>query len=493
MKAKRLISLLLCLIIAVSAVLNFTSCNNTENPIGSSDKTTVIEETTGREEEPPKTPSELEKNLTEALKNYLNSENFTSTVQSATTTQARVPLLYLRYVDGTFYTKDNVFGLKKYLNYINDLVDDGKICDYKFSSSAVAAQGWYSIVDYLYSWSLIYNQYLQWCFETDTVDESLQLYIPMIEEYLSKMDSWLKMSYFDKVQYNGEEIGNPYSTGFNILMNFGSRYSKYPLEWWEGFLEIVAERTGSSKGHDKFLKAYKEAENLQQSELSGYGRTLMTLFQDICPSSRVAFGYHIFEVLPMIAANLGIADATPYCDSYMLDYYQKDENGAFIKDGGTPNWVGFSGRPLCGPLYRNNEKYDVKFEKTMQGYFPYTDGWNQPLDEMINMDRLCNFYNHTLNTGANVAPQYGLLYGMMNGLDMENYRKEVPYGDETGDEVFNVITLWRNNLKTDDEGNYIIQNTLDMAVAIAYLAQQNGIEAPSPLGVYSKDSAVIKF
>ena len=67
MKAKRLISLLLCLIIAVSAVFNFTSCNNTENPIGSSDKTTAIGETTGGEEEPPVTPSELEKNLTEAL------------------------------------------------------------------------------------------------------------------------------------------------------------------------------------------------------------------------------------------------------------------------------------------------------------------------------------------------------------------------------------------------------------------------------------------
>lgn len=141
----------------------------------------------------------------------------------------------------------------------------------------------------------------------------------------------------------------------------------------------------------------------------------------------------------------------------------------------------------------------------MQGYFPYTDGWGQPLDEMINMDRLCNWYNHDLGTSANVAPQYGLLYGFMNGIDMEHYVKEVYHSqvckgeeckyhiEEQDGQVYNIVTLWRDSLKKDENGKYVISTTTDMAVAIAYIAQIEGIEAPAPVGAYSKDSAVINL
>ncbi len=192
----------------------------------------------------------------------------------------------------------------------------------------------------------------------------------------------------------------------------------------------------------------------------------------------------------------------------MLSYYEKDENGNFKKNGGTPNWVGFSGRPLAGAALRNEPEYSVVYEKTMQGYFPFTDGWNQPLDEMINMDRLCNYYNHDLQTGSNVAPFYGLLYGYMNGIDMEHYKKEVYHSavctDPTGEnckyhineqdgQIYNIVSMWTENLKTDDDGNIVLSSVSDMAVAIAYLAKYNGIATPSPIGVYNAKNAVIKF
>lgn len=449
-------------------------------------------------------PDELTAGLTVSLKAYLQSEEFSDAVQRANTTQARLPLLYLRYVDSTFYSVDNVVQFKKYLNYINDIIDKGEIVDYKYSSSQVASTGWYGVLDYLYSWSLIYNQYMQWCNESGVTDNSFDIYIPMVERYINKIDTWSSKN-ANEYEYAGEKFNhaNLYYKGYNILNGFGaSKLETYNYEWFEGFLKIVAEQTGSTAGHEAFLKAYKKCDE-HNDDLRTYGQSvLLPLYNDLMPVTRVAFGYNSYNTLPLVAANLGIKGATPFCDEFMLSYYDKDENGDFIKDGGTPNWVGFSGRPVCGSLYRDNERYDVVFEKTMQGYFPFTDGWSQPLDEMINLDRLCNYYNHTLGTGANVAPQYALMTAMMHGIDMEHYKKEasLTYTDEngkdvieTGDEIFNVITLWRESLSTDEDGNYIINGFTNMAVAIAYLAQVNGIDAPTPLGVYSAEQSVIKL
>ncbi len=369
---------------------------------------------TGCEKSPakPAEPNKLALELSASLKTYLNSEEFKSAMQEAHTARERTELMYLKYVDGTFYGTDNVVQLKKYLNYINYIVENSELSDALFASSPASEQGWYGITDFLFGWSFMYNQYLQYCAGASVTDTSLSVYLPMIKSYLQKTDAFLQ--------------NNPVETPSDA------------------------------------------------------------------PVIKVAWGFSATNVLPMIAANLGIYGATPYCDGVMLSYYEKDENGKFIKEGDTPDWVGFSGRPMCASLYRANEKYSLAYEKTMQGYFPFTDGWNQPLEEMVNLDRLCNYYNRTLSSGASAVPEYALLTAMMHGIDMENYVKESPAQDENGDETFNVISLWREEL-TVENGEYIINNFTDMAVAIAYIAQSSGIAAPTPLGSYSGSSAVIKL
>lgn len=347
----------------------------------------------------------LAKELEESLREYFRSTDFTQAL-SAGTAQERLPLLYLKYVKGAVYSKENAEDFEKYLSFAEELKLDGEISDGKFENSSARKQGWYSITDYLYSYSLIYNQYLKYLDETGGKENPYAADLPAVERYIRQADDTLK---------NGGELGY------------------------------------------------------------------------------VAWGYSAVDMLPLTAANLGIKDATPYCDGVMLSYYEK-ENGEFKRQGATPNWVGFTGRPLAGSLYKNNEKYDVAFEKTMQGYFPFTDGFDQPLEEMINLDRLCDYYNHTLPAGESVAPQYALMTAMMHGIDMENYKKQVypPKSGETGEETFNVITMWRSSLNRDG-GKYVIDNVADMAVAIAYIAQCYGVNAPTPLREYSPSLAVIEL
>ena len=110
---------------------------------------------------------------------------------------------------------------------------------------------------------------------------------------------------------------------------------------------------------------------------------------------------------------------------------------------------------------------------------------------MITLDLYGKYYNHTLTTGANVTPQWGLLTGYMHGIDMENYVVGQPVEGEPTE--YNIISLWLDNLDTDENGNYIIKGNIDMAVAICYLASINGIEAPTPLGVYNSADKVIEI
>lgn len=501
---KRLLALLLALTAVLSA-LSFAACgegtdpNAGHTPSGEGTGTPSGETGEPGEGEEVPAPDQLAEELKASLKVYLASESFSKAVQSANTTQARLPLLYLRYVDGDFYTTDCVISFKKYLNYINDLVDGGKLSDARYSSSQIT--GWYGLTDYLYSWSLIYNQYMQWCAETGTADESFRIYLPMIEEYLLKADAYAAKG-SQEYQYEDETItqSNLYYKGYNVVNSFSTtQLGRYPLAWFEGLLAgPVAEATGSTEGHAAFLSAYEAASSMESSALRNYGKnTLLPLWRDLFIVQQVAFGYGFNNTLPLIRANLGLETKLPYCDAFMLAYYETDEEGNFEREGGTPNWVGFSGRPVAASLYRDSAEYSVAFEKTMQGYFPFQDqGMTQPgIDGMINLDRLCNYYNHTLETSSNVVPQFALLTGMMHGIDMEHYRKEVPDTEngETGAEVFNIITLWRENLAKDASGAYVISGTTDMAVAIAYIAKTEGIEAPSPLGLYDPAQAVISL
>ena len=447
----------------------------------------------------PDEPDQLAEELKASLAVYLSSEQFETSVLNAKTAQARVPLQYLRYIDGDFYTDNIVSQFRYYLDMIAEICEDGTLKDSLFADSSIAASGWYGISDYLYTWSFIYNQYMQWC-EAKGVTDSVykMMYFDAIADYIGRVDEYQKNSQKYYV-FNDKVVSqaNLYYEGYNAINNIRTASRRLTADQFEELLGLVSQATGNTDGHKAFLDRYaKDISNIDSmstTEQNAFKNEVMALWKSCMPVTQVSFGYGITNILPMVAYNLGITGATPYCDSVMLSYYDKDEDGNFIKAGGTPNWVGFSGRPVAASIYRGNEQYSVVYEKTMQGYFPYTDGWNQPLDEMINLDRLYNYYNHDLGTGANVAPEFALLTGMMHGIDMEHYVKEVSMeGEEPGKE-YSIISLWRANLNQDEEGKYLIENTTDMAVAIAYCAIAEGVEAPTPLGLYSSDVAVIRF
>lgn len=84
---------------------------------------------------------------------------------------------------------------------------------------------------------------------------------------------------------------------------------------------------------------------------------------------------------------------------------------------------------------------------------------------------------------------------MMHGIDPEHYKKAVPSEEfgETGEEIFNLITLWRDTLPVDADGNFKITNLQNMAVAIAYIAMTEGVEAPTPIGLFDASLAVVKL
>lgn len=340
-----------------------------------------------------------ETQLKAALQTYLASNAYVQAAQNPTTAQDRVPLLYLKYIDGNHYTQDSVAALQTNLRFIDDMVQNGAIDDATFDGSTVQAAGWNSIVDYLYTWSLCYNQYLSYCAHTNEADAFAD-YIPMISTYVRAADSAVQ---------SGNYIG-------------------------------------------------------------------------------VAWGYAAENVLPLIAANLGLQNVTPYCDTTMLSYYEK-ENGAFVKTTECGNWNGFTGRPLAASLYRDNAAYDVTYEKAQQGYYIIDGNAAYPyaLSDCVTLDNLCEHFVYTLQSDygeLTVNPQYALLTAMAHGLDMTRYQKT------TGGKTVDAISLWRESIQ-DADGNYSIDNVADMAVAIAYLARKKGVTAPTPVGLYAQSQSVL--
>lgn len=368
------------------------------------------------------------------------------------------------------------------------------------------------MLDFLYSWSAIINQYQQWCAETGNTDTSYSLYFGAVKEYLSTLDAYLAASQTEYT-FKGKTVtqANLYYTGYNALNNIANASSRLSYDDFVELLALVAKATGNADGHATFLAEYKkvdfatiDAASDKNSQYSKLKPALLALWKSCLPVTQVAFGYSTNSVVVLTAYNLGfeVKKSLPSAPSLCSPTTTKRRR-QFQKERRHSQLGRFSGRPLAGSIFRGNARYDVKYEKTMQGYFPFTDGWNQPLDEMINMDRLCNFYNHTLTTNANVDPRYGLLYGFMNGIDMEHYVKEVYHSqvctgedckyhiDEKDGQVYNIVTMWRETLKKDENGKYVISNNVDMAVAIAYIAHVYGVEAPTPLGLYNAAQACI--
>lgn len=370
------------------------------------------------------TPDALVTSLKTSLKNYLASEEFT-TAKSAASTQDRVPLMYSRYIIGNFYTDSDAELLKTNLQKIDSVIDkNGNLSDelydkegcplytkssYEWNGVTYESKiGWQSIVDYAYSWSLMYNQYKQYLSQANKTDESFDDYVVKIVNYLVSVD---------------------YSDTY-------------------------------------------------------YG---------------TAYGYDKASSIVLTLANLTYAPQTaPKSYNALLSYYDKDKDGNFTKYVGNPNWIGFTGRPLAsGSLMRDEEKYSLVYEKTMQGIYPYDDtkadaSSNYNIDDMINLDRLYDDYGKEIVSqyGSIGDSRYGILYGYLNGIDMTKYTKSVDDG-----KTYNVLQKWVDSLKKDSDGNYVLADGVDMAVAICYVyATKMGLTTPpSPIGSYSSAVSVLSL
>lgn len=362
--------------------------------------------------------------LKTSLKNYLASEEFAN-AKAAATTQDRVPLMYSRYLTGNIYTDSDAESFKTNMQKIDSVIDEsGNLSDelyekdgcplytkssYEWDGVVYESKvGWQSIVDYAYSWSLMYNQYRQYLSATNQTDESFDKYVVTIVNYLKTVDS---------------------------------------------------------------SDAY-------------YG---------------TAYGYDKASSIVLTLANLAYGPTNaPVSYNALLSYYDTDDEGNFTKYVGNPNWIGFTGRPLAsGSLMRGEEKYSLVYEKTMQGIYPYDDTkadayYNYKIDDMINLDRLFDDYGKEIVSqyGSIGDSRYGILYGYLNGIDMTKYTKSVDDG-----KTYNVLQKWIDTLEKDSDGNYVLADGVDMAVAICYVyATTMGLNVPpTPVGSYSSATSVLSL
>lgn len=362
--------------------------------------------------------------LKTSLKNYLASEEFAN-AKAAATTQDRVPLMYSRYLTGNIYTDSDAESFKTNMQKIDSVIDEsGNLSDelydkdgcplytkssYEWDGVVYESKvGWQSIVDYAYSWSLMYNQYRQYLSAMNQTDESFDKYVVTIVNYLKTVDS---------------------------------------------------------------SDAY-------------YG---------------TAYGYDKASSIVLTLANLAYGPTNaPVSYNALLSYYDTDDEGNFTKYVGNPNWVGFTGRPLAsGSLMRGEEKYSLVYEKTMQGIYPYDDTkadayYNYNIDDMINLDRLFDDYGKEIVSqyGSIGDSRYGILYGYLNGIDMTKYTKSVDDG-----KTYNVLQKWVDTLEKDSDGNYVLADGVDMAVAICYVyATTMGLNVPpTPVGSYSSATSVLSL
>lgn len=399
-KTAKIVTLLLVVCLALTFVL--VACNDDETP---------------KAEE-----NALATSLKVAIKNYIASDDFAETKLKATT-QDRVPITYSRYLDANVYSDSDANSFKTNLSLIDSVIQDDALSDalydadncplYTKSSYTYdgvvyeSKSGWQSIVDYVYSWSLMYNQYKQYLLKSGKSDSSFDKYVQIIKTYLSTVDSSEKY--------------------------YGTAY-----------------------GYDKATS------------------TVLTL------------------------ANLGIdaKECAPTSYDFILSYYDKNIEGEYYKYLGNPNWIGFSGRPLvAGSLMKAEEKYSLTYEKTMQGIYPYDDSktdenFNYNIDDMINLDRLYDDYGKKIISDYDSLgdSRYGILYGYINGIDMSAYVKSTD--DNT---KYDVIGKWIATLAIDKDGNYVLADSVDMSVAIAYVAFSQGVTAPTPVGTFTTSTPCIKL
>lgn len=130
--------------------------------------------------------------LENALAAYLQTDEFAESL-SASTTQARLPVMYLRYIDANYY--GDMTEIERILNIIDTAInDDGKLDEQMFEQSDVnkslsgeTGKGWYSYLDYLYTFSLAYNQHRENALKSGKSASEYAEYLPVIQEYLDSL------------------------------------------------------------------------------------------------------------------------------------------------------------------------------------------------------------------------------------------------------------------------------------------------------------------
>ncbi|MBR1868223.1 MAG: hypothetical protein IJ800_06595 [Clostridia bacterium] len=344
--------------------------------------------------------------LNAAVSDFVKSDDFKQAVINANSTQARLPISYLHYVRGKVFDQAVRESFETVLDYIRRLLDENdKIDDSLFDADPILGEKndwgyvrWQSTLDYLFTFSIVYDQYKQSMNDAFTKYDK---YLPVIKDYLTELDASVSE---DPYAYIG-----------------------------------------------------------------------------------TAWGFQFWNVLPMTAYNLGYENATPVSDAKMLSYYEKDGE-TFTVSAEQPNWNGFSGRPLASTLYINSDKYSVKYEKTMQGYYPKAelayDDWSPSVEKLVTLDELYDNYDVFIGEWNTYDPQFAILTALAHGLDVRSYKTE---SGETKD----ILSLWLEDITV--EGEYKITTLNDMAVALSYSAFVEGVKNPTPLGLYSTDLAVIKL
>lgn len=380
----------------------------------------------------PPEQNQLALQLKSSISDFLASDSFAS-AKAAKTTQELLLLSYLRYVDADCYTQDDAQSFKDVLSLIDSVCDDGELSDALYDEEGCPL---YKVVESAYGqykdgWQSICDYLLSW-----------------------------SLTYCRLAQYNASA---------QIEDDFGHAY-----------LDSVKNYLSAKDSSDDYVA--------------------------------VPFGFDKASCIVAICCNLGF-DAkvvAPNSHAFLLSYYAKDVQGNYTKSSGFSNWIGFTGRPLvAGSVLRDEEAYDVAYEKTMQGLFPYEDNFdmNISIDDTVNLDRLCNFYGYEIKSdyGSTEDSRFGILYGYINAIDMTKYQKEVYHGavctgdgcehhvDEQDGQVYDLVATWLSTLQKTDDGKYVLADCVDLAVAVAYLAYESGIQAPTPCGAYSSALPVISL
>ena len=203
---KKIAALLFSILLVVSATVSCVKPAKTNSESGNS--------ASHGEQSFEKTENEkLVDALIEAATAYVSTEDFAASLQS-TTTQSRLPLMYLKYLDGFTYGEAAVENFRWTLDLVERLIDDGKIDEALFDEDEILGEKysyewegvtyysytrWSSPLDYTFTFSLVYNQYKQ-----ATGGDEYDKYIAPVGEYLAYLDGLYAA---DEYFYRGVPFG----------------------------------------------------------------------------------------------------------------------------------------------------------------------------------------------------------------------------------------------------------------------------------------------